>query len=229
MAEIDWVTPAMKLVEQRRESGQMTPTQYYQSQLNLMGRRAYMDAYPEVFTGSPSLPVTSRIGWEEQQRINELYGLLGQFHGPESGFIRWMIRNKIKGLEYELDKMRGVTEARPPTYAPPPIPDWMQEYIVPGETIERGAPSRAKWGERTKQTYKLKPLSAQEELTPEQMGQMAAYQAWQKAGAPTEYSDWALRAMSDWQRHWDYYTRQSESLFPQKTKQTTRWKVATQR
>jgi len=210
--------------------GEERPAEYYQSQLNLLGRTGYMDLYPDVFTPTPFVPLSSRKGYAEEQEMQDLYGLMGQFTGPESGFIRWLINKKIQDLQYEVGKMRGVTEAHPPAYKPPPVPNWMQQYIQPAETVPawqaRGSKERKV---ATKQLGTLAPLGAQEELTPQRQAQMAGYLAWQKAGAPTEYSKWSLRDMSDWSRWWEEHRRQSEALFPRQQSLSPRWRVAEQR
>jgi len=219
---------ALQTIEQH--FGGERPTEYYQSQLNLLGRTGYMDLYPDVFTPTKFVPWSSRKGYAEEQKMRELSGLLRQFTGPESGFIRWLINKKMQDLQYEVGKKRGLSAIRPPEYAPPPIPDWMQQYIQPIETAPvmetRGRQRRPV---ETKQLGTLSSLGAQEELTSTQQAQMAGYLAWQKAGAPTKYSGSALRGMSDWQRWWGEYTRQSQALFPKQQSLTTRWRVGEQR
>ena len=215
-----------------RHFGESRPTEYYQSQLNLLGRTGYMDLYPSWFEPAPFIPLTARKGWKEEQKIRDYQGLLAQFTGPESAFIRWLINNKIRDLQYEVARVRGVTEARPPTYTPPPVPNWMQKYIVPaGEVTEWKSPGTKRRGFPTpkKAVYQLTPLSAQEELTSTQQAQLAGYMAWQKAGAPTAFSESAVRRMAEWPRWWEEYTRLSESLFPKQAQRTTRWRTAEQK
>jgi len=228
MADIDWQAQA-DLVRSGTLSRE-TVKAATSFQLAELGRTRYMNLYPELFTPRPFFPLSSRKGYAEEQEMQDLYGLMGQFTGPESGFIRWLINKKIQDLQYKVGKMRGVTEARPPAYKPPPVPNWMQQYIQPAKTVPvtetRGRQRRPV---DTKQLGTLSSLGAQEELTPQRQAQMAGYLAWQKAGAPTEYSEWSLRNMSDWQRRWEEYTRQSQALFPKQQSLTTRWRTAEQR
>ena len=215
-------------------SGELSPetvTAATSHQLNVLGRTGYMNLYPEVFKNfAPTFPESSRIGWDEENKIRDLQGLLSQFTGPESGFTRWLINKKIHNLRYKLASLRGIESARPTEYKPAPVPDWMQQYIQPIETAPvtetRGRQRRPV---ETKQLGTLSSLGAQEELTSTQQAQMAGYLAWQKAGAPTEYSAGALRDMSDWSRWWEEYTRQSQALFPKQQSLTPRWRVAEQR
>jgi len=226
----DWITNALEKYPQgsKQRENFLTSLEQYQT----LGRAGYMDLHPEAFrTFAPRYPLSAQRGWEERQQIEDLREMMYQFQGSEAGLIRWLITKKIQDLEYKIARDVGLTEARPPTYKPPPIPDWMKPYIET-ETIteERTSPGGRKMrGGVTREVGTLRPLGAQEELTSTQQAQMAGYLAWQKAGAPTEYSEWSLRNMSDWQRRWEEYTRQSQALFPKQQSLTTRWRVGEQR
>jgi len=169
-------------------------------------------------------------------RSRELGQLRSQFQGPESTYIRWLIDEEIGSLTRRFAKLSGrdYTTARS---QPAPVPDWMQEYITPTPMQaseyyggrERGGLSRSRKRGEEQQANVLRPLGAQEELPPEQMGLMAGYQAWGKAGSPTSFSTQAIERMADWQRHWSYYTKQSQTLMPQQVKHAPRWRTPEQR
>jgi len=210
-------------------SGALSPEATRQAtalQLQRLGRTGYAELYPEVF--KEFYPMRTRIPSWQEQKIQDLRWLLNQYSGPEGAVIRHLIRNRIADLQYQIDRGR-VTEARAPEYEPPPVPEWMKPYIetrtVPVEEPIRG---RRREQPETKEVQVLRPLGAQTELTPEQMGYMAGYQAWLEAGAPTRFQESMLPELSDWQRYWEYYKRQSQALFPKQQRLTPRWAVARQ-
>lgn len=204
-----------------------TTTLAKQHQLNTLGRSAYMDLYPEIYsTFGPTGSMPPRF-WELKQKIAGLRNLMSEYYGPEGATIRWFIGNRLKELQYRLDRGYAGTAVRP-EYDEPPIPDWMQPFLTP-PTIPAEPRSGRRGTPATREVQTLRPLGAQAELTPEQMRQMAGYQAWGESGAPTRYSEQALRGMSDIDRWWDPYTRLSESLFPRQQKLTPRWATASQR
>ena len=233
MATGDWYAKTQKLYADKPE-GLATFQRTYR-ELQTLGRGGYMDLYPEVFR--EFAPVTPSFPSWEERRIKDLSGLLSDYRGPEAGHIRWLIKNRIKELEWKLARQRGIKSirGRDPEFAPPPVPDWMKPYIETGMPYEGVSPEQRGGGrtlgkrEEDKGIGQLRPLGAQEELTPDQMAQMAGYQAWGKAGAPTRFSEDALRSMSDWQRHWQPYTRLSQSLFPKQAKLGKGWRTASQR
>ena len=118
---------------------------------------------------------------------------------------------------------------------PPPMPEWMEEYIdratpaVKPDYLPQKARPRSWRPEQTEGAYAVRPLGAQAELDPEQMKLLGAYAAWTGAGAPTKYSEGALTAMSDWQGKWQQQAALSESLFPRQTKLRANWRTALQR
>lgn len=121
-----------------------------------------------------------------------------------------------------------------PEYAGAPVPGWMRPYldpsvsgvpaVAPQSMRKRGLPAVPQSAEQGM----LRPLGAQAKATPEQMEEMAGYLGWHKAGSPTQYSESALMAMADWQRHFEEYTRLSQSLFPTRAKLGSRWATARQ-
>jgi hypothetical protein len=196
-------------------------------QLAELGRTGYMNLYPETFRDFAPFRYAGP-SWQEIE-LEKLRGLLSEYYGPEGATIRWLVQNRMKDLQYQIQRQTGnVKGTRPPEYEPFEIPSWAQPFIqtktVPIELrgrVRRGTPT-------TKEVKTLKPLGAQTELSPEKMGWLAGFQAWQKAGTPTRYSDTALRQMSDWERWWSPYTTLSQSLFPKTKQQTPRWATATQ-
>lgn len=265
------------------ERGEITSTQYYQFELNTLGREGYMDKYPDVYGGG-GLPPGPFYLDEIHGEQADLRNLLRQFRGPEATYIRWIIQNELTQLARREQRMRrsqqdlhirndirlgeeeikeGVTGAnkgqdridnaltrkvalkkrldKTPEYDPlePPMPEWMEEYIdrsMPaikphtGLTEQQGRHG-GHWAgfQRPEQARALRPLGAQAELTPEEMGFMGGYLGWAKAGSPHEYSEEAVMAMADWQKHWQQHTRLSESLFPKQAKLGQRWTTALQR
>lgn len=161
--------------------------------------------------------------------------------------MRWLIKDRMVGLQRRADRLRrevkdGVQVApRAPSgvssIPEPPIPAWMEEYLersAPAAVPEYSAGQLARPSSRgapptPEGAAALRPMGAQAELTPEQMGLMAGYQAWGAAGSPRRYSEEALIEMSDWQKSWDPYTRLSESLFPKQAKLRGDWRTALQR
>ena len=118
---------------------------------------------------------------------------------------------------------------------PAPVPEWMRPYIEEGMAYER-APTGERRRTRSQKAEtttlaglgQLRPLGAQAELDPEQLGQMAGYQSWGYAGFPTQYSERAIEEMADWQRWWTPYVKLSEGLFPKQTTLRKRWRVSEQ-
>lgn len=201
-----------------------------------LGRTGYMAKYPEVFTlkGVSGTPTSFYIG-EIDAEINDLRYALSQYVGPGYTAMRWLLQKQIDVKWAERERLAGRKANIP--IRETPMPDWMRDYLemsIPGE-MSQYAPGlqRAGRGRGTAtpspQTPALRPIGAQAELTPDQMAEMAGYAAWQKAGSPTQYSDWALKAMSDWQGAWQPHVALSESLFPKKAKLRTGWATALQR
>jgi len=195
-------------------------------QLNWLGRTGYANLYPEVF--KEFYPMRTRIPSWQEQKIQDLRWLLNQYSGQEGAVIRHLIRNRIAELQYQIDRGR-VSTARAPEYEPPPVPEWMKPYVETRTVPAEEPPHRMRREQpETKEVQVLRPLGAQTELTPEQMGYMAGYQAWLEAGAPTRFDENILPELSDWQRYWEYYKRQSQALFPKQQRLAPRWAVARQ-
>lgn len=214
----------------------------------------WQSALAALDTGSyagDSLPPGWRKSYEDQMRgqtllarlkaeIVDLKELSRQFSGAEATWMRWLIATKVQGLNSNIDSLRGVAPSkRGQAPSPPPIPAWMEEYLeksipaaVPeysayGEQLARPSPRGARPAPEGAAT--LRPMGAQAELTPDQMGLMAGYQSWAAAGSPRRYSEGAITEMADWQKHWAQHTRLSESLFPKQAKLGQRWTTALQR
>ena len=120
-----------------------------------------------------------------------------------------------------LERQRQIEQARAVLAEPksewlgpgaPPVPRWMREYMEP--SMPRGV------------GFELRPLGAQAQLGPEELGHMAGYLGWTRAGAPTRYSPEAIQKMADWEKWWEEYKRQSMKLFPQRvTLGAPRWAI----
>lgn len=213
-------------------------------QLQQLGKQGYMGLYPEVFTGGAMNMYGLREVDRLKAQIEDLRQMQLQFSGPEATYIRWFIANRINSLN---DQVAYETKGTPAKKTiPPPVPDWLMEYLetsMPAKAAEymTGFPQATSEGRRKKQFAggeplgrELRPLGAQAELTPEQLGLMAGYQAWGKAGSPVKSGDeqgfaGMIAQMSDWQRYMQNYTTLSEKLFPKQTNLRTGWATATQR
>lgn len=86
-----------------------------------------------------------------------------------------------------------------------PIPDWMQAYL------EYSMPAGKKGEERG--AFALRPLGAQAEPSLEQLGEMASYHTWERAGAPLRYKEYAEAAEMG-ESWFEEYLRLSRELFP---------------
>ena len=108
---------------------------------------------------------------------------------------------------------------RRPELGEPPIPDWMRPYVVAQPKAKKKG-----WltglGEKytvpETEIQPLRPLGAQAELTPDQLGQMSGYLAFMR-GRPTDIAG-----------QWAPYSRLSQSLFPKQVKLGKRKRVAKQ-
>ena len=196
----------------------------------------YSDTYPagERYAGQWTLgdqDRANRLACQQRQEMRLMYeNMLLQFGGPEGTWIRMLIKDRMsRMMSSELDyrqASRGIT--------PPAIPDWMEPYIatseVPMQGPQKGDRPKGRWAEgKTKTVTSLRPLSAQADLTPDQLAFMSGWQAWQQAGAPTKYSPEALARMSDIERSWTPYGIESQLMFPQWAGQTPQWTIAQQR
>lgn len=240
----DWSDWKSALAE--RETGAETRARTSRELLSL-GTHGYMQRYPEIYDPSwkpedynvkQASEVMARCAFassmeEIRAAQRDLSVLSTQFTGPESTYIRWVINNRINQLHTKAENLRATTfgwnQGRTTKFEPepPPIPDWMREYMEP--SMPAGEPSRFRdiLGRGREKAVELRPMGAQAELTPERMGQMAGYQAWGKAGSPTGVG--SIAEMADWRRWWEPYVSLSKSLFPQKTKLGTRRATAEQR
>jgi hypothetical protein len=109
----------------------------------------------------------------------------------------------------------------------------MQPYLEPSVTIKQTNIPVESGKTQRGGTAALRPMGAQAELTPEQMGLMAGYLAYGAAGAPKSLYGQdlggTLATMADWQTPWEQYVRQSQKLFPKATNLRTNWLTARQR
>jgi len=222
----DWRDPYWQQQADLVRSGELSPETVRMAtafQLNWLGRTGYRNLYPEVFKNFPSMK--PRIPSADVQRLQDLQFLYDQYSGPEGAVIRHLLKNEIEELKYVTSSLYHVP-IKPPEYKPPPIPEWMKPYVETRTVTEE---AKMPWAQpKTKTVGVLRPLGAQTELTPEQMGYMAGYQAWLEAGSPRKVTPEILSRLSDWQRYWDYYKRQSEELFPKQQSLTPRWAIARQ-
>jgi len=225
----DWRDPYWQQQKELILGGTLSPEAVTAAQLfqiEYLGRTGYMNLYPEVY--KEFYPMRTRIPSWQEQKIQDLRWLLNQYFGPEGAVIRHLIKNRMADLQYQMDRFR-VSTARAPEYEPPPIPEWMKPYIETRTVPVEEPPHRMRREQpETKEVQVLRPLGAQTELTPEQMGYMAGYQAWLEAGSPTKFEERLLPELSDWQRYWKYYTRQAQELFPKQQSLFPRWAIARQ-
>ena len=168
----------------------------------------------------------------------DLRELKRQFAGPEATYMRWLINNEVITKERRALRLRGVKNV-PRYQEEPTMPDWMEEYLE--QSIPAATPQYSAYAERLERQRRprgmptpepaatLRPIGAQAELTPEQMGLMAGYQSWGAAGSPRAYSEEAITEMSDWQKRWAEHARLSQSLFPTQAKLRSNWRTAAQR
>jgi len=218
----------------------MTPSQFQHSLYNILGTSAYASLSPEVYEGGGAINV-AYLYQAKEARIKALEDLRNSFTGPESTFIKWLLNNMLKAA-----KIAPVGETFiKPKRTPAPIPDWMKAYVEPSIPYQREeiftAPTTTvrRRGRQLAQSTgmptgipSLRPLSAQEELSPERLGYMAGYQAWGKMGGPAKLRESTMErtitGLADWERWWPQYIALSQNLFPTKAKLRPRWALASQ-
>ena len=68
--------------------------------------------------------------WQEEKLIYE--NMLNEFTGPESTWIRLMLKSKLDEVKQRsfIDILRGTYSDRDIKPITPPAPDWMQDFIV---------------------------------------------------------------------------------------------------
>jgi len=118
-----------------------------------------------------------------------------------------------KERQARVERARGVlAEPREGVYEaePPPMPDWLWEYLETSMPLGGGA-------------YAMRPLGAQAEIPSERLAHMGGYLGWAKAGTPTRFSEEALSRMARIPAWWEEYTRLSEKLFPKRVSLRARW------
>jgi len=232
----DWITATLERYKDKPEAKQnfLTSLSEYQT----LGRAGYMEAHPELFDLSlyggdwRSTPTSVYVNRAEAE-INDLRGLLRQFSGPEATYIRWLINRQIQDKTAERERLSG--RKYEPRYEETPMPDWMKEYLETSMPVGVTTPTTEGRGRRGQQqdvsklASTLRPMGAQAELTPEQMGQMAGYGAWGASGSPYGFSEANITSMADWERWWAPHVRLSQELFPKQTKLGSKWMPAAQR
>ena len=153
----------------------------------------------------------------------------------------------LSGAERDVSEALQRAQAEYDTGAPPqyqapegpPVPDWMLPYLETGMAARTGTVDATRTPRGTTQpsgthleggrrAAELRPLGAQAELTPDQLGQMAGYMGWGRAGSPWKFSEGAVMKMADWQRYWDEYVRLSQKLFPTQVRMQANWRAARQ-
>jgi len=198
----------------------------------------------EEMKGQFSGAESTYIRWMLDNKIKEVYHQINRERESNREGYRQMLTTYAKAqteagdiegaqktLELAAKKIGG--EIPPYEAEPPPMPSWLGEYLESSipykkEDVTEQAKQRRSFNQE-ELTPSLRPLGAQAELNPEQMGLMAGYQAWGKAGAPSRYSEQALLEMSQWERWWEPYVSLSKKLFPKQTALGTRWMTARQR
>ena len=169
---------------------------------------------------SQSMDTSSEL-WAQQElaMVNAERAAIPPTYGLPYDIFVEEIQPEIPGSEAERvareERARGVL-AEPKSewgeHKAPPVPEWMREYME--TSMPRGV------------GLELRPLGAQAQLGPEELGNMAGYLGWIRAGAPTQYSPEAIQKMSDWEKWWEEYKRQSMKLFPQRvTLGAPRWAI----
>lgn len=161
--------------------------------------------------------------------------VIGPYEVAQVGFTEQTGESWTPNAEYAakmgtqkewLGKVAGGSKnLRQPKTTAVPIPDWMVPYLEPSAPVT----TTGRRQQTTTPASTLRPMGAQAELTPDQLGQMAGYEAYTRAGAPSSYSEAALLKMAEWERRWAPYIELSRSLFPTKTKLNARWMPALQR
>ncbi len=194
----------------------------YGTRINL--GQAEKAAMESNITSQSMQPVTGQEGIYHGSGVT--YGATGQpTWTPSAEYIAQAGTPGQARIDTAKKKLASAMEGFGGTYQEKniPIPDWMVPYLE--TSINYEAPEGVQQGNAPT----LRPMGAQAELTPTQLGQMAGYEAYTRAGAPSNYSEEALTAMSDWEQWWQPYTTLSQSLFPSKNKLTPRWMPALQR
>lgn len=131
----------------------------------------------------------------------------------------------------------------------PPIPEWLEEYILELELEQKPphlTPARMMWerekmvGQYPEVSRYLQPLGAQEELNPRELEHMAAFLEWRMGGSPDDPNiPSGMREVGrgigptsgggTFQSYWDEYVRLSQALFPKQVNLRPGWATARQR
>ena len=203
----------------------------------------YSQVLAEMKRLSPDLEEYWRLEEEEREARLEYTRIMGQvaarqrvlerYTAPEDYITQWLIQRDIDKLKYKAAQVKG-REVKRPTLEGVPIPDWMREYLEPSISgLERRPKGIAEpkeeipWAER--QAFALRPLGAQTELAAPELGMMAGYLGWGKAGAPLEFGEEYVRGMENLPLWWREYLAQSQKLFPRAARlPKPTWRTATQ-
>jgi hypothetical protein len=247
-------TPAINWQQQANlvRSGQLgsgTTRQATAFQLSQLGNAGYMDLYPENYRlvdpenamGNYQTRQLYQGGFDIKAdlkgKIADWEEVLRQLKLSSSYVGAWLASNTITGLKKELALAYGASRSSVKNMQPKPlpIPDWMKPYLEPAIPYQKenvmGTPlgrKEQRYGSRQPQTASLRPLGAQAELTPEQMGYLSEYQAWGQAGSPKTFTDQMAYNLANQSKWWEGYTTKSQSLFPTAGKLRANWATAKQ-
>ena len=161
-------------------------------QLNTLGSNRYQALYPEVFEGSAQAPRAMSAEAMEAAALRELRASLT---GVGNSIYRQMIDQRLQ----VLGAWAGRTTVGARSEISNMLPEWIKPFISEGNAYQRpetGLVSQRRGlrgqGYTREPTApigagKLRPLSAQAELSLEQQEFLASYLAWAKSGFPSGY------------------------------------------
>ena len=180
------------------------------------------------------------VGEGQTSAMNDKYNLTGL--GQDSNNwnkMSWDERDRYNRFDSMASNWKDGKEEPESSDMTPPIPEWMQKFFT-NRAIEKNKqvgtqfgtqPSRTSssktgeggTGEDTSQPFNwgspFAPLSAQQDLNPDQIEDMMAYFSWAKAGRPTTTARGGMEALQKGQEEtpkwFDYFAQRSQALFPQ--------------
>jgi len=182
-----------------------------------------------------------------QAEMAAIQQLIDTFAGPEYWALRWVLGNDYEAVRRRASRVGQTSSewAEPKPIGGLPIPAWMSEFItgetggaIPGQGGREEARAKktavasatAGWPEEEPSQWGLAPLSAQAELTQEQMKGLGGLLGWLKAGRPTTGGVGFAQALgtssADW---WTDYVNLSQGMFPSTYKSKAWWRPTKQR